>query len=480
MLNYMMSFENNQISRALKYFNMLRLKNVDYEIYTDAYKAARVLKGDLRPVFNPVPKVITTMTALTLQNGIEAISDGGADAEVEYINTLFSTNKFIELTQVLLYWLLMSRRAVLEVFSKDGEFSFLWHDVRQVTIERDVTKKIIYAKIVGTQQTWNPVEKALAEVTVTKEYINVPGLAIIRTVTDDNDETAVEVPLGYPEIPIVEFGVNYDIQHLLDITDEHNQVRFWLKKVFSIHGNTPMAGLGVKGEIKKAKNTEKVDDYEGVNIFQLGEGDLKYIEMNGNVAKLMMTELEALTGQVKIDYPEYGLADLVNGSAIAEETSKIQLIEVVARIKTIRTDFSEGLQDVLNIVYMYLGKAVPNVKFNFGSILPTGVNELLLVIKQLRTYGLISKKSALEKLVPTGYINNAADETKNLKDENTWDLLHLEKIAIGGVDAMGEKPEQTSWSGVMGNNDPETTLTNKGVGNVTGDTTGKRTSRAGL
>lgn len=464
-----MRTRKDKVTRVISFYNKLELPGFEDNPYTAAYMTKFDLKGRLKALFNPIPKVINTLSILALRSLVlESTEDKGA---VEYLNSMFKANDYNSVLYDILYWLFVSKKAVVEVVQTgdtEDNIELVVHDSRAVDIKMD-GKKVIYAKISGYIDVFNKETKVFSVENVVKEYFDVEDYQKVVTTDAKGDKTDVDLPGGIIPIAVMQL-TDFNIDHLVDLTDEHNQEFFWLKKVFALHGNSPLVAEGVEGEIVKDNNSANIDDYTGVNFYQLGNGTLKYIEMTGNVAALIMKQLEAFEKAIKTDFPEYALADLVNGSAIAEETSKIQLIEVISRVNRVRQSVDTGLQTIYKIIAALRGLTTPNIKNNFGSVLPTSINELMVVLKTLRELCVLSKETAIEKVVSTGYINSVEEEVQRLKDEGIWGLTSASAKSAGTTPTSTVVKDAT----VKDN----TVVTNEQTKRVSPDTSGKRTDKS--
>ena len=460
---------NEKITRAISFYNKFDLSAIDDNPYSKVYCASYGLRGTLKPLFNPLPKIVSTLSVLALRAlSLESTTDKDA---VTLFKNLFKLGDYNSVLYDILYWLLIAKKAVVEVVKSEvaDTYDLVVHDIRKCDIKVDGTK-VIYAKFNGFCEEFDKEELKFTTKELVREYFDVDGLQGYREMDKLSDSAPTEklkdLPCGI--IPVAIFSLqDFDIMHLIDIIDEHNQEFYWLKKVFALHGNAPLAAEGVKGAITKADKDSNLDDFTGVNFFQLSEGNLKYVEMTGNVAKLIMTQLDKHEKSVKTDYPEYALVDLINGSAIAEETSKIQLIEVISRVNRVRQSVDQGLQSIYAIIAAFEGKSTPNIINNFGSVLPTSVNELMVVIKALRELALISKTTAIEKVVTTGYINSAEEEIGRLQKEKLWDVLSLSNAG-----------KDSSNSDTSTSPKDNTNIVNEQVGRVSADKSGKRTDKS--
>lgn len=460
---------NEKVTRAISFYNKLDLSAIDDNPYSKVYCATYGLRGTLKPLFNPLPKVVSTLSVLALRAlSLESTTDKDA---VALFKNLFKLGDYNSVLYDILYWLLISKKAVVEVIKSDvtDSYDLVVHDIRKCDIKLDGTK-VIYAKFTGFCETFDKEDMKFTTKELIREYFDVDGVKGYREIDklaeSKNEAVLKELPCGI--IPVAVFSLqDFDVTHLIDITDEHNQEFYWLKKVFALHGNSPLAAEGVKGNITKADKDSNLDDFTGVNFFQLSDGTLKYVEMTGNVAKLIMTQLDKFEKSVKTDYPEYALVDLINGSAIAEETSKIQLIEVISRVSRVRQAVDQGLQSIYAVIAAFEGKSTPSIINNFGSVLPTSVNELMVVIKALRELALMSKTTAIEKVVTTGYINSAEEEITRLKAEKLWDVLSIS----GQSNSSSNSDTSTSPK-------DNTDIVDEQVGRVSADKSGKRTDKS--
>ena len=144
---------NEKLTRAIGFYNKLDLPSVD-DPYSKVHCATYGLRGTIKPLFNPLPKVVSTLSVLALRSlTLESTVDKTA---VTMFKELFKLGDYNSVLYDILYWLLLSKKAVVEVLKSDVDNTYVLevHDIRKCDIKVDGTK-VIYAKFSGFTEEFN-------------------------------------------------------------------------------------------------------------------------------------------------------------------------------------------------------------------------------------------------------------------------------------------------------------------------------------
>jgi len=348
-----MSESLTNLNRAVRFYFI-----PDDGIYSSSYKSKFKLKGDVNPVFNPVIKTVDTLTALTCQNKIEL--EGEDESLLSLILGIWKANAIQIMKFDILRDLILRRRAVVEIYRRvDGSIGIMQHNPEQVKIKKN-DGNIRYAEIKGFKTIFNPDKQDYEEKEVLKKFYDEEGF---RYVIEECGNEKTQTPLAYPFIPVVEFSSDYNITNMVEISDDINQKRAWLKNISEMHGN-PI--LEIAGEVAGSENIKHNNGFKGMQVPE--QNTLKYIEMQGNIAELMLKEINDLEKTLSNDYPEYALGNLLAGSNIGENTSMIKFSEISAKINSLRADLSEGLHEINKKVLVLSGKKESDIEYVYGDI----------------------------------------------------------------------------------------------------------------
>lgn len=395
--------------RAWKYFNN------DKELYEDDYLDEHDLFEKTKLIYNPVPKTTFTMSALTMQEQLEVESEK-ADAIKEF----WEYNNFQTMKYQILLWLILTKKAVIELVKNDEGVVISVHNHDNVKITKQ-NGKMAYVNITGTVQEFDPETKEFAEIEVERRYYNTDEYKYIEEY-EGGSETENSRPLTWDFIPVIEFDTDYNLEPMFDKIDEHNQLNAFLNSIFFIHGDPIIFDtLSGKQFTDETKENMKSSRGKAMKLLHLGnEGQMQYLEMQGNIAQLMSEEKSHLEEILVNDYPEYKLADLLSSGDPSGDALEIKAIDVISKVKSIRGDISTGIINMNNYALQMEGKTMAETQtINYGKILPNELSKLIDQIETLRGLKLMSKETAIRKL-PEMY-EKPEDELKALEEEANAD-----------------------------------------------------------
>lgn len=383
----------------------------DDELYDDDYLTEHDLFDKTKLIYNPVPKTIFTMTALTMQEELQIESD-----KADKVKEFWKLNDFQNKKYNLLLWLLLNKEAIIELVKTDEGIVISVHDPESVET-KSIGGELVYVKIEGTTEIYDVESKEFTEVEIEREYFNTEEYSYIHEY-EGGEETENSRPLTWDFIPVIKFETVYDILPLLDKVDEHNQITAFLSSIFFIHGD-PIIWDTLTGQqfSDDAKERMKSSRGKAMKLLHLGlDGQMEYLEMQGNIAKLMTEEKKHLEEIIATDYPEYVLANLLSGGDPSGDALEIKAIDVISKVKSIRGDLNTGIKMMNNYALQMNGTSEPEEQvINYGDILPNELSKLIKNIIELRGMNLMTKETAIKKL-PQMY-ENPDDEIKNLEDE---------------------------------------------------------------
>jgi len=349
--------QNKQENRAVPFYE-------GNDPYTVEYKSSNGLSGDVKAIYNPIPKIVDTIVKLTSPNKLKITEKNKEESPaIDILQQISNYNNFDnQLKGEILRSCLLKSKAYIEVLrKKDGTFSIKIHEPSKIEIKK-FEGEIIYAKLSGKHAKLE--DGKIKDVDITKEYFCLPGKKKEIKITS-GQESEILV-LAYDRIPLFEFKVRYNITNLLNVVDMINQKTSWLKNIDEKHGN---ALLELPGKIELSPDSKDNDGGKAVINPNQTNGMIRFVEMQGHIAKQMREDVKELKAQVLEEYPEYGLSRLLSGSNKAAETSKIQLTEIINKIDEIRTSFGEELKNLFLFLVKYEGKSVSELLLDFGEII---------------------------------------------------------------------------------------------------------------
>ncbi|MCG8514549.1 MAG: phage portal protein [Halanaerobiales bacterium] len=405
------------------------------EIYKSEYVYQYGLFDEIKEIFNPVPKIVFIMNALTMQKqlDIEIIdkkdndSDNDSeDAQKQLIEKIWEDNSFQNMKYLLAVWLILNKKAIIELnkktLSKGTEPSIIitLHDPDDVKIEKQ-GNKIIYAKIKGKAKIFKKDKDGMGghfeDVSVTKEFYNIEGFKRRKETYDGEPNKDTSGPLGFDYIPIIEFETDYNLEPLFNKIDQYNQIEAYLDNIFYLHGDPLIWDTkeGVQMDETTKENIQKSRFKHQVMLHMGSDAKMQYLEMQGNIAQLMLQKQEGLLELIENDYPEYVFAKMLSKGDPSGDAAEIKATEIVTKVESLRGDINDGITKMNNMALKMLGKSEIDHKLKFGDILPKSVKELVSMIMELRSTKLITRETALKKFPEI--IPDPEQELKNLEEE---------------------------------------------------------------
>lgn len=416
------------------------------EVYTNDYIAQYNLFDEIKEIFNPVPKIVFLMNALTMQKqlDIEIVDkkDGAEDSQKKDIETIWEENSFQTMKYLLAVWLILNKRAVIELSKKsykkeaDSSIIITLHDPDKVKLEKQ-GNKIIYAKIEGQAKVFKMDDDGqgghFEHVNVTKEYWDVEGFRFRKETFDGETSKETSGALAFDFIPVMEFETDYALEPLFNKIDQHNQIEAYLDNIFYLHGDPLIWDTTNGNDSTKAMSAETKEAIKNARFKQqvmLHLGDdhkMQYLEMQGNIAKLMLEKQKGLLELIENDYPEYVFAKMLSKGDPSGDAAEIKATEIVTKVESLRGDINDGIVKMDNMALRMLGKAEVNHKLKFGDILPKSRKELVGIVTELRGMDLMTRKTAIKKFPdlipePDQELKDLENEEKQARDDIRQEL----------------------------------------------------------
>ena len=387
------------------------------EGYTSEYNSERNLPTTVKQFFNPIPKIINTDIALTL-SGLR-ISTGNENWEAIKEQIENDNNwKYKQLRLVL--FLLMEGNCYVEVSKNDalpgGIQHTLYTEDQVVKVLRDKSERIIYFEVQGISPNGKKAKKILS---------------IEEFRYEEDDGEPIVVPNTWDFVPVVDifgrigkekFQGRSRIAGILDKLDAINEYEWDLREIFRLHAN-PFVIVEAESIEQEEETDENQTDRTSLErkylrTLNVPEGTAKYLEMQGNIAQLMKEERIELKGEIKEDYPELKLAEIMSGGAASGYAIELKLTDLLSVVDLYRKRLSEGLRDLWNMTGTMLGYSW-NATVEFGPIIPQNISERIDQIANAHNGGFLSRKTAVE-LCPL-----------SRKDE--WERIQLEDDELTGA-----------------------------------------------
>ena len=384
------------------------------------------------PVFNAVPKVVNIASALAIGGDIEpSYEDGG------YVQNIIDKLALEQEKTFMCRDLILGKSILIEVQSlenrdenvpetayDDTEFpytmSYYPSDEYEIVSEGN---RILWAKIKGIKLQLNEEGTEYEEVEVEKIYIRKED-GTAESYVMQGDEKSEEVVYEDGVIPLAEVTTTYDMKQLFYSIDRHNELESFVRNIFYLAGEPILTGTGLDKITTATAETIGADRYKKLKaMFSKNEtAKLQMIEIQGSSAGKMIEKQQAIVEAIVKDYPEYSISEVLSGSNVSEETTRIRLTEILSRVSEVRRNMEIGINQIIAIIAFLDGKDMAKNYVTFGSMTDTNMKDMLDMVILAMQNGLISRKSAMFQI-----------KTLYLGEDIDTELLAIEADISAGI-----------------------------------------------
>lgn len=437
-----------------------------YEMVDSYYRSAMYDEGitimdnlfdETTSTFNPVPKVVNIAVDLSVGGELKYINDSNG-----FIEEFLDFNDFDNLKSVLAKVLIEGKKVLVELIEDSSEqgdtnYKMVVHNADDYEIITD-GKKIYQAEINTLAYVYNSEEEAYEEVQITKRYVKTDsGVKLIvegieGQDTGDDDTLDPEQDIQGEVIPVVEITTGYDLKQLMYSTDRYNEIDSFIRNIFYLAGEPILAGFGVK-KLREADTDEMATDrYKKQKMLfapSPDKADLRLLEIQGTSATTMIEKQRQIVETIVNDYPEFAMSEVISGSNVSSDTTRIRLSEILSRVNELRTSIQKGLDEMIRITSTIQGATVEG-RVELGEVIGKDLNSMMELLEKAMGLKLISRESAMSQLVEL-YINeDVADELNKIKTEATDPDLNFTDVsedtgtATGGDQGSGVDFQETN------------------------------------
>ncbi|HAT75334.1 MAG TPA: hypothetical protein DCS19_00405 [Flavobacterium sp.] len=361
---------NEIINRAARFYFEKSSK-----IYDAEYRRQCGIKYAIKPVFNYIRPAVNSLTSMSLKKDLVINNQDG-------INKILDDNNFQSLKFDLMIDMIIYEKAILYIDKNiDGTISISKPHPESIEIEKSQGKII---KLTSTGETYTQDAKGSLKKEKTRRiYWQESGVWYYSV-----DGVGKEVQGLY--LPYAIFETNYDIDGMIDIIDNMNKHQHNLNNIFDMHGNPILKHDAAVGTVANSK----IETQDGFVFFE-SDKLLSYVEMQGNVAQLTQADKNELKKALFEQYPECNLAELSNGSNISEQTMLIKFADIIAKVTSLRSEYTAGLLQLCNIINYQKGLSpITTIAIDYGKVLPEIANidfEVKLIDALIKYKGLDSE-----------------------------------------------------------------------------------------
>lgn len=442
---------NTYIETARAYYNS--------NMYAEELNIAEVFEETL-PVFNAVPKVVNIASAFAAGGEIEPSYE-----DSEWVMNVISNLALEQEKMLMCRDLILGKSILIEIASRDEEssldpataafndlspefpyiMSYYPSDEYEIISEG---ARILWAKIAGIKLVYNPETEEYDEVNIEKIYVR-DDAGNAKSYVIEGDERSEETDYADGVLPLVEIQTAYDMKQLFYSVDRHNELESFIRNMLYLAGEPILAALGLDRINTQTAEEINSDRYKKLKVlFSRNEqADIRMLELQGSSASIMIEKQKAIIEAIIKDYPEYSISEVLTGSNVSEETTRMRMTEVMSRISEVKKNMETGLNKVIGIIAFLDGKDIQRNYVKFSDISETSVKETMGVIIQALDKHLISRKSAMFQIKGL-FIGEDVDTEMALIEDDIQKALELQQKTMEMQTQFA--PQQDETGGASG------------------------------
>lgn len=409
------------VARAYYYSNM----------YSDNTAVINDVFDETIPVFNAVPKVVNIASALSVGGKLEPSYE-----DTEWVEDVVDN---LGLEQEKLFMcrdLILSKAILCEVQNREDDdddanafeneetefpyiLSYYPSDEYEIISQGN---RILYAKVDAVRLVYDPDKEEYVSEEVKKIFIrDDQGKA--RSWIEAGDERLNEVEYEGGILPLVEITTTYDMKQLFYTIDRHNELEAFSRNILFLAGEPILTGTGIDRMGKDTASTIQDDRYKKLKSLwsKSPDANLKMIEITGSSARVMLEKQQYLTTAITKDYPEYSISDVLSGSNVSEETTRIRLTEILSRVNEVRRNMETGINKIIALIAFFEGKESIKKYVKFDNLADSNIKDLLPILIQALDSSLISRESAMSNIKKLFIGEDVDVEKKRLEEEGKID-----------------------------------------------------------
>lgn len=446
---------NSYITVSRAYYNST--------MYEDKTQAMSNIFTSVLPVFNAVPKVVNIASALSIGGSIEPTY-----SDEDWVRNVVKNLQLEEEKTFMARELILGKSILIEIQStnlnKDSDNTIIQQDedfpYNMAYYSADeyeiisVGQEILYAEVSGVTFKLNDEGTEYDEVEITKVFIKDIENGTARSYITDSDGNKTD-EIEYPDgrLPLVEIVTTYDMKQLFYSVDRHNEFESFIRSILYLAGEPIIAGIGLDKVQKQAQDNMAKDRMQKQKMmFTRSEtAKLQLLEITGSSARVMIEKQQGIVENIIKDYPEYSISEVLSGSNVSEETTRIRLTEILSRINELRGNIERGFNKLIGIVAYFEGKEIDEEYITLGDMVDSNTSEKIDAVVTALNAGIISKKSAMNNIKELFIGENLEEEVERVrqeKEENQQNqVITGDKSSDLVVNNKGEDDGQGSING---------------------------------
>lgn len=429
---------NDYIDVARAYYNST--------MYDDGLQATEGIFDNVLPVFNAIPKVVNIASALSVGGDIESVHP-----DKEWVDNVVKNIMLEQEKSFIARELILGKSVLIEIQTEqenpvdvDFPYNLSYYSADEYELI-SVGQDIYQAKIAGVKFVLNDEGTEYTEVEIEKVYIKNNETGEAKSyVIDENGDTQEEITYPDGKLPLVEITTTYDMKQLFFSIDRYNEYESFIRSILYLAGEPIIAGIGLDRIQKQAREDMASDRMKKQKtLFTRTEtAKLQLLEINGSSAKVMIEKQHGIVENIIKDYPEYSISEVLSGSNVSEETTRIRLTEILSRVTELRRNLERGFNKIIGVIAFLDGKDEEERYITLGDMVDTNMKDILENVVTAYTNGLISRKSAMAQIKEM-FINEDYEEelAEVLKEEEEKAKLTQDTSAEQGGDGNGNSEQ---------------------------------------
>lgn len=369
-------------------------------MYADKKQVISEIFTDTLPVFNAIPKVVNIASALAIGGDIEA-----CDKDDTFVKDIIKNLALEQEKSFMAKELILGKSILIEIENTENseeetnsefKYKMAYYSADEYEII-SVGFDILYAKITGTRFELNETGDNYVEKEVNKIFIRDKESGTAKSYIEIDGEKEEEVVYDGGVLPLVEINTTYDMTQLFYSVDRYNEFEALIRQLLYLAGEPVLAGMGLDKIQNKATEAMKEDRFKKQKmVFTKSEtAKLALLEIQGSSATVMIEKQRAIIENIIKDYPEYSISEVLSGSNISEETTRIRMTEVLSRVSELRKNIELGVNRLIAIISYLDGKDMGERYITLGNMVDINIKDMLEALQIALDYGLISKESAM-------------------------------------------------------------------------------------
>lgn len=392
-------------------------------MYDDNRQVIPSIFSDTLPVFNAIPKVVNIAAALSIGGDIESCDKDDTFVKEIIKNLALEQEKSFMAKELILGKSILIEIENTELSGEETDSDFKYKMAYYSADEYEIISvgfDILYAKIEGTRFELNETGDNYVEKKVNKIFIRDNESGTAKSYIEVDGEKENEITYDGGVLPLVEINTTYDMTQLFYSVDRYNEFEALIRQLLYLAGEPILAGMGLDKVQPKATEAMKEDRFKKQKmLFTKSEtSKLALLEIQGSSARVMIEKQHAIIENIIKDYPEYSISEVLSGSNISEETTRIRMTEVLSRVSELRKNIELGLNRLIAVISFLDGKDMGDRYITLGNMVDINLKDMLETLRVALDYNLISKESAMFQIKTLFNGENVDKELSIIEKEN--------------------------------------------------------------